>query len=415
MTSAHSKTVFTAAAKALSLSDEVLASLDAIDVNTMSGLAFSCGYVPGNPDDSDLKSMFRDALGDDIDQKTKISLRRLFVQSYTVAITELKVTLNKVEGEAPKAVHHAEAKARLTMLREQYPSTTFRRDTEPAQALVDKAVDLYERNKVEYLPLDICASKTGDILGLKPKKKQYLGQRSDGSLTAITESDLVKIQITDMMSLSEALIRRGAALHMADVLEFAVHETWHQRLIKLLKAPPVDDRHQKLSLDQVANADRNLWLRLAEDLEDGVQRSADGQRPMDIVFRHAQYDETVMQCLQQHLVTPKRPTDEHGSNKHPLKYFKGLAKGGGKGAQQPWQAAASKGKGKGGKKGKVVRPSIRLPQELLGCHTFHTSGEKFCFDYNMKKGCSDKACTRGRHSCCGCMSDDHGYAVCPNH
>ena len=77
-----------------------------------------------------------------------------------------------------------------------------------------------------------------------------------------------------------------------------------------------------------------------------------------------------------------------------------------------------KGKGKWGKDGggkdKVKDKSNKnMPNELRGMSSVH-EGKPICSNFNMKKGCQDKACTR-QHVCAfiGCGSSSHPCHKCP--
>jgi hypothetical protein len=423
MAVSESATMFAKLAKQVGLSDENFEAILSVGITNMSALAFATGYVPGQSDEG-LKS-FMERLIPGIDLQTEISFRRLTVKSYVTATGELKQSLAKSEGDAPKSVPRAEVLVRLQKLKESFPKGCFQRECEPSQALIDRCVDLYAKDCVEFIPLDVCGSRLEDVLGLKPKHRTTLTLKADGTLAPVTEAILQKVALHDLLSIREALTRRGAALHLGNLLSYPNHEEWADLLLRTLREPPVDSRHSRVTIEQALNADKRLWMRVAELCEGGVQISAVGVKPMDERFLEAMEYGMVQQCLHQHSTSQRREEEGDGNAVKRQKGSKGvpIPKGQGKG-QQTYQmgtgAANSKGanyqpKGKGKGKGVAYTANKRvaLPKGLIGYNPVHTSGERVCYSWNLA-GCTDTTCTRGRHACIKCGQDGHGLGTCPN-
>ena len=143
------------------------------------------------------------------------------------------------------------------------------------------------------------------------------------------------------------------------------------------------------SLQQVLQADRAAWLRLAEILTQGVQ------------WDDLQVDPKVVFHL---LPIPNRgkgstslahPNPKNGVEKPPAKRIR------------------KSGKGKG--KDKLAEPP-NLPSELQGLSSWTRTGKRRCWSFNMACGCptakAGQSCVKGLHVCmrCGGM---HGAASCP--
>ena len=97
-----------------------------------------------------------------------------------------------------------------------------------------------------------------------------------------------------------------------------------------------------------------------------------------------------------------------------VKRFKDSMHGnpGGGGKDKGW--GKDKGKGKGGKdKGGKDRGARVMPKELMGmASTFE--GKPLCFNFSMRKGCSEKSCPH-QHVCAlpTCGSGSHACHQCP--
>ena len=72
---------------------------------------------------------------------------------------------------------------------------------------------------------------------------------------------------------------------------------------------------------------------------------------------------------------------------------------------------------KGQKEHERDHRGVKLPEAIKDMKfTKTTDGKNLCFNFNMKKGCTDGApggrCRRGAHVCGGCRSAKHGFSDC---
>ena len=158
------------------------------------------------------------------------------------------------------------------------------------------------------------------------------------------------------------------------------------------------------TLQQIVNADKKLFLKLAEMTRSGIQMTALG-RPVDLVFDSAMNHPDVL-----HLLQPMPSPKGSSSNANPSSS-----------TPQPSPRPGpyirpSKGKGKAGKtQGSLT---IKMPQGLEGGVPGTRNGNAICFDYNLNK-CNLPVtlgrCRKGLHICCfrGCNKADHSYQTCP--
>ena len=166
-------------------------------------------------------------------------------------------------------------------------------------------------------------------------------------------------------------------------------------MFSLMTKEPVKG-FRSVSLQQVINADREMWMQAAQNARGKML--SDPSRPLDEILEKAfSSPETSY-----HLLPLPAAGKGHGKTKQgtevpkkpPLKRPFSGPKGG---------SAAKKGKGKG----------LDLPP---GCSPETGSGQRICFQYNRKRCHQDKdRCGRGLHVCwlktCG---GKHAHGDCPN-
>ena len=151
-----------------------------------------------------------------------------------------------------------------------------------------------------------------------------------------------------------------------------------------------------MSLSQIVAADKELFVRAANNLEGKLQKPVGAAKPLDAELKRLSVSHDITQFLSP-LVVPlplapptKRPTE--GADDKPEKPHKGKGKD-----------------GKGGGKGRRVE----IPE---GCAAKDARGRPNCFGFNLGT-CKAKVvkgrCPRGFHQCwrIGC-NKDHPFSEC---
>ena len=77
-----------------------------------------------------------------------------------------------------------------------------------------------------------------------------------------------------------ALNRRSAALHMARIMSWRVHEEWVDKLFEEYFGTP-NPGYAPLTWDQLRNADREMFKLLANKTTEGIKIGKDGILPCD--------------------------------------------------------------------------------------------------------------------------------------
>lgn len=181
-------------------------------------------------------------------------------------------------------------------------------------------------------------------------------------------------------------------------MSYEVHETIVNLFFAELQRDPIEG-YKRTMLGQLAAADREVHLRLAERTRSGLPLGPSGELPLDKHIEEVLRLPSIMYLL---MPKPKNaPVDKPASNHGP--------RGGNpKGNVSP----DKKIQPKGNKFDKKNRRNLKtpMPQQLRGGTPVDRDGKAICYGYNLGT-CHDRACKRGRHVCCkdGCFSSSHTF------
>lgn len=200
---------------------------------------------------------------------------------------------------------------------------------------------------------------------------------------------------TDLM-IRMALMRRGLAMDQCGLLDYHKHDLWVERIFDVRTDAPLDG-FSHVAMAQVIQADRKLFLKLAELTRDGIRITATG-KPLDGVFETASQRSDVLRVLQP-VPLPKVPRTEKAENQR----------------STPYDSKGSiRTKGKGKSKGSTT---IQMPAGLEDGVPATRSGNPLCFDYNFGKcrlRVTKGRCRAGLRLCCfkNCHKADHHCLAC---
>ena len=399
MSFADSKPVFQSRAAEIGFSADDVQKLTAAGMTSMALFAFSCNYAPGNSDDKPFMDMIVRVLGADPSMQQTSCMRRLFAEAFSTVAAEIK---NQTEASddmpvkrlaaADRAQRLADQQARLTGLR-------LRGNLEPADGLVDKAVAVYESDRLQYLPWSECSSREHELT-TGQKKDHSLSFDASGTIKLQTKTSAGSADTSSEMLVRFCLMRRGLALEQANVVSYANHDLLVEKLFeyKMMEPPP---GFQKVTMKQLELADMRFWLLLSEHTRSGIKVSAAG-RPCDVHFQKCLDSTEFLTLLQHRAGASGSIAGGEGEGQPPLKRQRPLGKGRGK----------TKGKSKGS-------ASAQVPAALiaLGCVASTPKGYPLCFDYSLDKcvrQVSNQRCEKGLHLCAvkGCHKG-HSALKCP--
>ena len=354
--------------------------------------------------------------------RDKAKLRRLHFEAYTYCAAETQMQLTRTEDDAPRKMPLSERNERWSMLVSRLQGMRLEGHLEPSFALIDKCSDLFELNVVRYVEWSDCTMRSQELGGQKTVPEFKL----DPATRMLKFIDAAQHEVasykTDLL-LKSALQRRGLALDMAGVMSYEVHDKLVTFLFdEYMRSPP--EGYAKTTVDQLHNADREIWSRLAKLCRSGVRSIMGGPRPLEVHLQSCLENVTVRMIVMGRPIfgrpapsspgegpaapsgrgTKRKQTGDdsdglRAKNKEIAELQRKLGeakRSGGNGNGK----GKDKGKGKGGGKG---TPRSALPPSLLGKASRTANGEPICYNYNLEHGCQDakpgERCSRGWHLC----------------
>ena len=439
----ESEAYFTGRLAALKLTD-FAPKFAAKDWTTVNAFAFSNSYVPGRADESVLaEKVFKPILGG-LDHAKEHAVRRLFFESHLMATSEVQRRMSnpEEEGKAPRKLPIEERGQRWKDIVAELPLLDLRGELEPSYALTDKYVAMEEQNELRYLHWEEFTKRDQEQTGVK---KIALWAEVNGQLQRYYEDVELVHHPEDRLELKYALQRRGLAMQLGRLVSFACHEKLVNYYFEELARSPVDPRRfEKVSVPQILSADKELFIRIAEETRSGFKALGNIPAkvyPLDDIMKAAMKHPRVIQLLLPHPIATGagRPQEQRNDKKRDntdsqqINYLKNeikkLKSSNSSNPQPTWTESKGKGKGgskskgKGGNKGKGKQARSHgppMPKELRGMRS-EIDGKKLCYAYNMKSGCTVSGkdrCERGFHMCCypECYSpEDHSMQRCPEY
>ena len=149
-----SKAVFSARMKAVDIPDTVVQMLSDGGVDTMAKLAFLTGCQPGVGDDTPFVSAISRLLGYDdsnpIPAGLLAGLRRMWFESHTIAISEVRQKLEKSDDQ-PKRLPLAEREVRRLTQQNKLSGVLVEGNLEPSHSLIDAVYAIRDEELVKYI------------------------------------------------------------------------------------------------------------------------------------------------------------------------------------------------------------------------------------------------------------------------
>jgi hypothetical protein len=407
-----SENVFKARMSSVGLDPALAADLITAGLNTMSKLAFICGIQPGVSDDKPFVTAIYDILARDPQANPipalQISfLRRLWFESHTTVMSEVKHRLEQTEETLPKKLPLVEREARRKTQVAKLAGVDLTGHLEPAHSLIDFVWSLRESETLKYVDPCKCGSRESEIKG--SKKETFLKTDSSGRLFSSSRDVVTSADTSNEYRLRIALQRRSLALDQVDIIPYSSSERYHDELYALTmrQVPP---SHFPITTSQILEADKTVWARCAQLCRDGLSPSA-GKYPFEDALMLARTDPVVISILQP-LPKPFQQAawqrqSPYGDDNRRTQFSPDKGKGkDGKGKK------GGRGRGpKGSGKGKEQRDNW-LPSGLKGKPRTR-DGSKICYSFNLGScQTTGSKCERGAHVCTAC-NEGHAYINCP--
>jgi hypothetical protein len=389
---------------------------------TYGSLAFSCSYIPGSSD-AEFVAVVIPAITGTTTSPFDATIRRLHFEAYTITMADMQRRASRVEiDDKPPTLPVQERADRFQMLRDKYVGLLLEGELEPSDALTDKFCEMQDRGALKYLSWAELTKRDLELDGVKkdssfkPDKQGFL-RCSLGPLETLADT-------SSDFKFEKAMMRRGLAMEMAQLLSFNVHELLVRWMLQEYHREALPG-YSRVSLDQLQRLDREVFRRLAEVTRGGLGLASDGSLPLDPIMPVVILEPRIVMFLNPlprlagpHAGVPRQheqSSNNGGSINGPAKKRQ---KGGGDFSKSSGISPPPEGHLAGGKGARGKGKSQRMPQELHGLSA-NFEGRPCCYDFNMAKGCqnvvdSSARCSRGYHICmkCGGNHAQHS-AQCP--
>ena len=374
---------FESRARYLGVSEPAIVSLRGANLNTYGRFAFSVAYTPGSPDESPLIDMLQRILRvPAIEPGLLASLRRLYWESHTLSLADLKSKAEHGTDSIPKKLPTAERQARADAQRVKLSGLVWSVETEPSHALVDRFVNMHEEQVISYVKPELCTSRSQEIVG--NKQTQAFSLAPDGSLKVKDKDPEIECNVSGEMRLRMAFQRRSLAADLARVVSFAASEEWTLYLFAILQRE-TPKGFKSVSMSQLIAADKHMWILLSEKSRGNVVAGPGQPLPCDAHLKTLSSSPEVLNFL-----TPL--PEPQFVDRRPA----------------PYTSSSSKGDGKG-KKGKEPKGKSAVLSVPENCHLNTPEGKPICLLFQKgncwqsKKVKPGKRCSRGMHICYQCF------------
>ncbi|CAE7215912.1 gpt [Symbiodinium sp. CCMP2592] len=355
-----SEATFAARATELGMERALLDLLVNNNVKTMGALAFVSPYQIGQADEKPLLEALKALIGRDLTAKELIPVRRLWFEASTTVMGELKQKVERNDSAEPVRLAIAERTTRLDEQKKRLVGVCINSESEPSHRLVDVVFQQGADQQLTWLPWEKLTSRAHELTHSRSDNAILFDAQGNMRLTKKMQES--QCTLTGELQARQALQRRALAYDLARLCDYAVMETYHEELFQLLTRPPPPNALY-VSMGQIREADKHLFIRIAEQTRGSLTARPDGAKPLqqqlELLKNHPQ--------VQFFLMPPQKP----------LRYSPYDGKGEGK------KGAGGKGKGKastGAPAGGAAQ--VDLPS---GCSAKH-NGKPICFAYN-RAGC----------------------------
>ena len=347
-------------------------------------------------------------------------LRRLFFEAHTLALQDLRRRSERTESDVPVRLPAEERVVRLARLRIRYPGHEIDGASEPSNSLVDLLAQQLETGQLRYVPWSQCTNRNQEVVGVKKLERDLTGiikEDTAGYLRRSTEPEGHLADTSTDLLLVQALQRRSFAFELAHICDFAVFNSLALKLLKELAKPPLHG-YARITLEQVENADRHVFQRIASLTQSGLLRKANGDYPVEVAMTTVLLEPDFLFLLMQMPLSSSSKGSQSTADARPVtvrdrsrsrkrkttednarRAAANIAK---KGAKGPAKGAAKGGRNGSGKGAKSAGKN-RVPGFDSATQTNRTAaGEPIC--YGFQDGsctvCSPgERCPRGWHVC----------------
>ena len=423
MTAIDSEAVFDARMSAMNIAPAVQQAIRAKGWTSYAGFAYACSYVPGQSasDVAFVTNVIAEVVGVGYENSPDTPrLRRLYYESHTLGVQDLRRRSERTDTDVLFKMPVEERLVRIARLTAKYVGHDITGVYEPSYALVDVLANMLETGQLKYVGWEQCTYRDQEIHGVKKLENDLTAivRDREGFLKTKRHEENYVADISTDLLLVQALSRRSFAFELAGIAEYSVFNAVSTLFLKELSKSALH-LYRRVTLEQVENADRYLFTRLAALTAGGLGQRPDRSWPVadgvKAVIAEAGFLFLLMQMPApagagrsepaKLLQVPKgaarsdsrsrsrrrKITDKNNQNRAKNEATRSSSSGG---------KGAAKGRGKGRGKGKGKSKGSRFDSSCETCRT--AAGDPICFGY-QDGSCSEVApglrCSKGFHVC----------------
>ena len=392
MSMVDSVPVFESRCKRIDIPEAVIKKLASLGWNTYATYAFC---IQNHSDDKAFEdTVLKPVLAADMTHAAK--LRRMFLESYTMTASDLKRASEATDTEQPRKLPPQEMNARLELLQAKLLPLKIQDRLEPSQSLVGLAIQMAEEQRVRYVSWAQCTTRAQEINAIK----EVVGLRvwqpdKSGTIKQVEKDPEVQAPVGSELEVHQALRRRGIAYAIGQIMSFSKHEELIALLFEELQREAPAGFHN-VTLTQVAQADREIHVRLGEMTRGGLTMGPGGELPLDVPLQSVLKHPAVMWLLM-----PKAKQGQAASTSGSMPDAPNAPKG----TKRKRKAKGKKPQAEAEATEPVAKKSrVPMPKQLIGGSPVDAEGQSLCFGYSLKT-CkhAGKQCPKGLHKCVFCF------------
>ena len=206
------------------------------------------------------------------------SLKQLAYESLTVAVAAIKQRIESPSDETAKKLPPQEKDQRLQAVKEKITGFDVSGDYEPGHCVIDAFAAMLEEGVLKIFPLGKCVSREQELQSVRADRQVVMLENQQ--LQVKTRSTELTADLGNELRVHHAFIRRGLALHMANLATYSVHEKVMREFMQHLTRP-APPGFRAPTIESVLRADKELWTRVADQVRSNLRPDKDDKLPVD--------------------------------------------------------------------------------------------------------------------------------------
>ena len=249
---------------------------------TMGTFAFCASNSPAAVDDTTfINKVVVPVLGGDRDHVDAPKLRHLRFEAYTTVAADLKRRVDSSEQDAPRKLPPQEISERLETLQKKILPLKIENSLGPSHSLINHVAQFVDEGRLRYIEWSKCTTRAQEVNNLKETQALKVWKPdSSGVVKAVDKDSEIRAVVTTDLEVRNALRRRGVAYDVAQAMSFTKHEELINLFFNEMQREPLEG-FQRVTLEQIAAADREVHVLLAEKTRAGRVKDANGNLPLD--------------------------------------------------------------------------------------------------------------------------------------